>query len=71
MNQYCERQNFFRRHQFRRFDGGSGLTSLGEFFVHVAVVNKCLHLASENFVFAIYFAMYSESKLSLATGLAS
>ena len=60
--------NFFRRRQFQRFEGGSGLISLGEFFVHITEVDKCLRLASEKFVFRY---IYSESKLSLATGLAS
>ena len=30
---YFERQEFFQRHRFGRFDGRSGFISLGEFFV--------------------------------------
>ena len=56
-------KNVFRWRQFQSFDGASIRESRA--CSCSCYSNKCLHLASEKFVLA------SESKLSLATGLAS
>ena len=54
---------FFQQHQFRSLDSGS-VRIKGEIALYLSSYhdNKCLHLASEKFVYA------SESNLSLATG---
>ena len=67
VNRYLKEKNVFRRHQFRSFDSSSMRikdAKTGRIFCS-CYSNKCLCLASGNFVLA------SESNLSLATGLAS
>jgi len=42
-------QKFFQQHQFPSFDGRSGFTGLGTFFVHVTVTNVCVWLVKNLF----------------------